>query len=100
MLDDQIRGISKNRTKIARALAEQGRDVPQHLHGEPLKPEFSFYWRAFIELRTCAADGLIPWTAIDQYANRFRVRYSDIFLEVIRGLESYLNEHRPDPPPS
>ena len=87
VLDDSIRGISENRSKIIKALEEQGREIPDHLQRAPLKPELIFYWRAFIELRTCAVDGVIPWTAIDRYTERFRVRYPDIFLEVIRGLE-------------
>ena len=94
VLEAVLSGVSENRSKIAAAYRERGLTPPTHIESpDPMPEEYRFYWGAFCELRSCS-DGAIPWTAMDQYARLYQVRDFDIFLEIIRRLESHLRDKK------
>jgi hypothetical protein len=50
--------------------AREGLPIPKGMSAAPeLWPGLSLYFSAYVDLRTCAADGgPVPWTATDQWA--------------------------------
>lgn len=86
--------MSGSRSKIIAAMEERGDKPPPHLtRGVRIEGTALFYWNAFRELRTCVNPaGMIPWTAIRDFAATYRIQFFDEFLSIIRRMEVALRE--------
>lgn len=80
---------------MIQAAIEAGNPIPPSLVNAPIvPPEGLFYLHAFTELSTCRSMGYgcwgsIPWTAIDRYCIRHQVMDYDLFVRIMRSLDSH-----------
>lgn len=84
--------------KIALAAIEGGYPIPEDAIAPELPDECLFAYAAFNELMSTRAIGMdygpIPWTAINDYAHRYRLEgldEFDRFVRFIRAMESVVN---------
>lgn len=58
---------------LEEAAIARGQPLPDIVRNKPrLRPDGDFYWLAYQDLISCANErGIIPWTAYDQYAQRY-----------------------------
>lgn len=75
--------------------------MPKAIQDAPvLLPGLGFYYEAFLELSSCRQIGMgtgpIPWTAIQEYADRVGIRGQERerFTEVIRAVDVAYLEHQ------
>lgn len=64
------KGVEEHVLQIA---AREGLPIPRGVSAGPeLMPGLDLFFRAFVDLRTCAADGgPVPWTAVEQWADAY-----------------------------
>lgn len=77
----------------------RGQSPPKFLQDKPeLNELLIWYWESFWELSTTRNDmGQIPWTAINEYANRWGINSDtefDTFIYFIRSMDSVFLDKR------
>jgi len=82
---------------IVSAAIKRGQPIPDGITNAPQLAEFlEIYLVAYYELETCRPVGMevgmIPWTAINEYALRHCIEgfEFDYFVKVIRGVDNGL----------
>lgn len=82
------------------AAIESGKPIPSNLLNAPdVPPEGLFYLHAFISLCSCRTMGFgsygsIPWTAMNEYCLRYDVVDFDLFVQIMRNLDSHWLERQ------
>lgn len=87
-------GVGPRESDIKAALKEQGFKPSASLMAPPDLPDhFRVYWTAFIDLlgEPRGSNGMIPWTAIQQYASQDTIRTPvDLLKTVVWNLDYQL----------
>lgn len=80
---------------VAEHAASRGVAAPEFIDTRPtLKRQLEFYWSAFNDLLTDTDhNGNIRWSALDQYARRYNVKF-ETFRYIIRALERARHDAR------
>lgn len=65
------------------------RGILKKEHKRPIIDPYIFYWESYLELCTCVnSNGVIPFTAIAEFAKIFEIEDFETFNYLIRRLEA------------
>jgi hypothetical protein len=90
--------MGKYEDRVRAAAAERGMELGGSFEAPPeLNMYEAFFYNSFWELNSCRPpDGLVPWTAIKEYAVHHRVSDFDAFTYLIFAMDTEYQGARND----